>query len=257
MTQGILVATTSHLEWLLPWWWMNYKAHNRLPVAFVDLGMGTGAKKWCRERGEVISLEVPDCSVFGRDRVDPKMAILWEKVLGTGVWDVRLKWFKKPFAFAHSPFLQTVWLDLDCEVRGSLDSLFSYCRNEAGIALAREADALQQGFQALGFTLPGEVVYNTGVVVYQKGAPILDCWIEEVKKSNQCYISDQEALSRLLFLEKPSFKELPPHCNWDRGLGPNAEALIFHWHGQKGKEMIRGQIEALATLGVFDCTASF
>ncbi len=252
MERGILVATTSHLEWALPWWWYNYRAHNDLPVAFVDLGMTEKGRCWCKERGELISIDVPDSSIKGKEGVDPHLAQQWEKVIGSGVWDIRQKWFKKPFAFAKTPFMKTVWIDLDCEVRGRLDPFFAYCDNHADLALVREPEALQKGYQSLNFTLPEETTYNSGVVVYRKHAPFLAKWVEEVKERNQHYISDQEALSRILFLEKLTFKELPAHYNWDRALGPNPNALIFHWHGQRGKQMIKEQIAALSCFPFVD-----
>lgn len=255
--RGILVASTSHVEWLMPWWWYNYRAHNDLPVAFIDLGMSEDAKSWCQERGELICVDVPDALVFGKERVDPQVAEQWEKVIGSGVWDVRLKWFKKPFAFIRSPFSKTLWIDLDCEIRALLDPLFAHCDNDAGLGLAREPEALQKGYRSLQFTLPEEIAYNSGVVVYRKGAPFLSKWVEEVKERNHLYISDQEALSRVLYLEKPSFQELPAEYNWDRGLGPNPDAWIFHWHGQKGKQMIQEQMANLSALGFVDFSQPF
>src|SRR5438105_1502086 len=129
MEQGVLVASTSHLEWILPWWWYHYRAHNDLPVAFGDLGMTESARNWCRDRGELISVEVPEFLVSGKEVVCPQLAEQWEKVIGSGIWDVRLKWFKKPFAFIQSPFTKTLWIDLDCEIRTRLDSFFSRCDN--------------------------------------------------------------------------------------------------------------------------------
>lgn len=252
MDSGVIVAATHHIEWLLPWWWVNYKAHNDLPVAFFDLGLTDKAKEWCKKRGQLISLNVPDSLVFGKDKVDPLLAAKWEKVIGSGVWDVRLKWFKKPFVFTESPFSKTIWIDLDCEVKTSLRPLLSFAENETGICLGKEPEAFQKGCQSLGLAFPEEVTYNSGVVIYKKGAPILNRWKEEVLTRNNLYIGDQEALSRILFLEKPSFTELPPEYNWDRGLGPNPNALIFHWHGQKGKQMILEQIKALTSLGLTD-----
>ena len=254
MTNGIVVAATHHLEWILPWWWINYKAHNDLPVAFFDLGLSEKAKDWCKQRGSLISLDIPDSLVFGKEKVDPLLADLWEKVIGSGIWDIRLKWFKKPFVLTESPFLKTIWIDLDCEIKTSLTSLFLLCENEAGFCIGKEPEALQKGLLSLKLTLPEEITYNSGVVVYKKGAPILNRWKKEVLERNHFYIGDQEALSRILFLEKYNFTELPQEYNWDRGLGPNPNALIFHWHGQKGKQMILEQITALSSLGLSNFT---
>jgi len=252
MDRGIVVAASHHIEWILPWWWYNYRVHNDFPVAFFDLGMTEKAQEWCKERGELFSLEISDSIICGKEKIEPSLASKWEQIIGSGVWDMRLHWFKKPFVFAQSPFLKSVWIDLDCEVRCCLDSLFSCCENDAGLAIAREPEPFQKGWQELGFSLPGEINYNTAVVVYHQKTPVLAQWLQEIISRNHMYTSDQDALSRILFLEKPSFQELAPEYNWDRGLGSNANALIFHWHGQKGKRMIKEQMEALSSLKFVD-----
>ncbi len=93
-------------------------------------------------------------------------------------------------------------------------------------------------------------------MAFQKGAPLLSQWLHEVETNNHEYIGDQEALSRLLFLQQISFPEIPTTYNWDRGLGANSEASVFHWHGQQGKSLIQDQIKALASLGFLNAQFS-
>src|SRR3990167_1119904 len=249
MEKGIIVAATHHIEWMLPWWWYNYQAHNNLPVVFFDLGLSQKAKDFCSSKGLVLPLEISDSLVFGKEQVSPATAHLWEKIMGSGIWDIRLKWFKKPYAFLASPFDQTLWLDLDCEVRASLTPLFAFAENPLGLSMTREPEPLQQGFRSLGILHQNEVLYNSGVVPFCKNTPILSLWVKEVETNNHAYIGDQEALSRLLFLQKSSFPEIPSLYNLDRGLGPNSEAFVFHWHGQQGKALIKEQMQALSSLG--------
>jgi hypothetical protein len=249
MDKGVFVAATHHIEWLLPWWWYNYRAHNDLAVAFIDMGLSSQARSWCESRGQVITLDTHSLNVKDKSFVESHLAKKWEELSGSGLWEVRKHWFKKPFAFSLSPFSVSLWIDLDCEVRGSIIPLFSHVDNPLGLALAREPSALIAGFQALGFCLPEEIIYNSGVVVFTKNSPILSSWVKEVQERNEHYIGDQDALSRILFHEKNRFTELSPLYNWDRGLGPNPDAHIFHWHGQQGKELIKQQMEALLSLG--------
>ena len=248
MLKGIIVAASHHIEWLLPWWWYHYLAHNAYPVAFFDLGLSTRAKKWCKDRGELLSPSIPRDLVLSKDNVDPNLATLWERLIGSGVWEIRQHWFKKPFVFLASPFSTALWIDLDCEIRAPLSPLFSYADNTAGLSLAREPDLLQEGFRALGLLSTGEVLYNSGIVAFKKESPVLSLWANEVLTNNHLHIGDQEALSRLLFIHKLSFPEIPSLYNWDRGLGPNPDALVFHWHGQKGKALIQEQLSTLSSL---------
>lgn len=247
---GIIVAATHHIEWLLPWWWANYQAHNTLPVAFIDLGLSPAYKAWAQSRGRLLSLEIPNPLVFPKERVPRKLAETWQQVIGSGVWDVRLQWFKKPFAFASAPFAKNLWLDLDCEVRVDLSPLFALLTEEVELLLTPEPEALQKGFTQLN--LAQEKLYNSGVVLFHKGASFLSLWGQEVIENNHLHIGDQEALSFLLAKNPIPFKELDPLWNWDRGLGPNSNAKIFHFHGQKGKILIEEQMNMLSLLGVFE-----
>ncbi len=242
--EGVIVGASSHIEWMLPWWWRNYKEHNTLPVAFFDFGLSPYAKKWCKERGELISVSIP--SEFSLKGVAKERAAIWEKTNGIGIWAARLEWFKKPFAFLQSPFAKSIWLDLDCAVRGELTSLLE--RKE--FALVRESDECQKAFERLEITFPKEVTYNSGVVVFEKNSPIVKKWVDEVLKRNNLHIGDQNALSRVLFNGEGIFEELPPEYNWDFELGGNRKALIVHFSALAGKLKIKSEIEALSLMGL-------
>lgn len=245
--EGVLVASSHHIEYLLPWWWYHYSAHNDRPVTFVDLGMSEKARAFCEQKGEVVPFNHPAPHAGEKNGVDPFLAERWEKVHGSGLWQTRKEWFKKPFVFALSPFEKTLWLDLDCEVRGNIEPLFSFC--EKGIALTPEAEIYQIVFRELGFCAPTETIYNSGVVPYLTKSPIISQWVEEVLYFSHKYIGDQDALSSFLHRENIPFTIMPYEMNWDRGHGPNTEALIFHWHGKPGKEMIKEEILTLKQMG--------
>lgn len=247
--EGILVATSHHIEYLLPWWWYHYSLHNYLPVAFVDLGMTAEARSFCKERGSVIDFIHPSPHAGAKECVDKQLRDRWETVHGKGLWQTRIEWFKKPFVFALSPFEKTLWLDLDCEVRSPIDPILSACECPAGIALTPEADGYQKVFRELGFCDAEETIYNSGVVPYITQSHIIQKWVEEASFHSHKYISDQDALSSLLHREKILFTIMPFEMNWDRGHGPSDEALIFHWHGKPGKQMLKKEIEVLEQIG--------
>ncbi|MBM3198184.1 MAG: hypothetical protein FJZ58_02875 [Chlamydiae bacterium] len=246
--QGVIVAASHHIEWMLPWWWYHYTLHNTLPVAFFDLGISSQAKAWCKGRGELLSPSIPSTLDPKKEDVSPPLAATWEQLIGSGVWDIRKHWFKKPFLFQTSPFAYTLWIDLDCEVRSCIEPLFSYVQPPLYLALAQEPALLQEGLRALKLLAQSEVLYNSGVISYHKDSPLLSLWVQEVLTCHHKHIGDQEALSHRLFLQGYIPSEIPSTYNWDRGLGPNPEAHIFHWHGQKGKTLIREQINQLSRL---------
>lgn len=160
---GIVVGSDITLEWLLPWWWENYRKYNDFPVIFVDFGMSRDMKKWCKERGAVIRIPPIELFVAEKKEIDPSLKLEWEKKYGCSVWEDRKAWFKKPLACLQSPYHRSIWVDLDCEVRGSLRELFSCCHLSSEIAVAKERP----------HPIHKTIIYNSGVVVFKGERPSL------------------------------------------------------------------------------------
>ncbi|HSX04364.1 MAG TPA: hypothetical protein VLG76_06520 [Rhabdochlamydiaceae bacterium] len=233
---GVIVGADRKIEWLLGFWWSHYKKHNMLPVTFVDFGMSPKAKKWCAARGSVVSLNMT-VPIAPKSKIVSQVARQWEDVYGKQVWKLRQSWFKKPFALLQTPYERTLWLDLDCEVLGPLSELFDFCGPQ--IALVRETEGAHLHEKEQNQLLEGEILYNSGVIIYQKNAPLIQRWAEAVSGQNGSFWSDQQLLSRLIYLEKFKIKELVPEYNWRMSQGINFQALIIHWVGTWGKEFIR------------------
>lgn len=245
---GIIVGCDAVIEWILPWWWQHYSLHNSYPVAFINFGMTEKALSWCRERGTVMDLENWNESFFTpKEQVCPKLQEKWETFHGKGVWSYRPTFFKKPFAFLQSPFSKTLWIDLDCEIKESLSPLFHTLSFGLEIAIAREPLHTQQTQKTLDLLLPGEVVYNSGVVAFIKKAPILEKWLDLCIHSNAQFLGDQDALSRAIFLYSPPLLELPAFYNWSRTLENHPDIVIHHFHGGLGKKAILEKISANPT----------
>lgn len=223
MTQGIVVGSDLKQEWLLPWWWSHYSKHNSYPVAFFDFGMSSNALAWCKKRGIVYpvkrEINLKEISLQRKEK--------WEQRYGEGIWLFRSSWFKKPYALEQSPFDVNCWLDLDCQVRGSLSSVFASLKSD--IAMVKELDDVQKQDLDLNYNLPGEISYNSGVIVYRRNAEFLALWAEAAKDQNHLFLGDQTLLSRLIYLYDIAVTELPLNFNWFHHLGPNPEALILHF----------------------------
>ena len=237
--QGVIVGCDRNQEWLLPWWWEHYSACNSYPVVFMDFEMSKQALDWCRDRGQCLKPPLPnvasesDISSFKKER--------WEARYGKGIWLSRSAWFKKPLALLHSPFSVGLWLDLDCQVNGLLEPFFNCLSFGAEIALVKEPTFIQDFERQQGFLLPEEIHYNSGVIAFQQDAPILHQWVKEALDNNQSYVGDQQALCRTIFSRQPHLIELPLSYNWPRILGPNPQALIYHYTGGAGKLEIMQQ----------------
>ena len=224
MTCGVLVGCDKAQEWMLPWWLANFRAHNKLPIAFIDLGMSDKTREWCKAQGYLISLRALNGFVFPKELITSAMSEKWEELRGASVWRSRLFWFYKPFALLQTPFEKTLWLDIDCEVLTSLEGLFQKLRFFP-MALAKDS---------LGF-------YNTGVIVYKRDAPLLAHWAAACVAENDQVLSDQQVLMQL---PQENVGELAPKYNWLVQKGVHPEAAVLHWAGVWGKEAIRRQIRA-------------
>ena len=221
---GIIVGTNQKCAWLLPWWWRHYSRHNSLPVTFVDFGVSEEVAEWCKERGKYVRLDPAIVSVAPRDHIDPSLVQEWENLYGKNVWEAREGWFFKPFAMRSASYETTIWLDLDCEVCGSLQPILECLGPQAEMGLIRDPGR------------PG--IYNSGVVVYRQSSQLLQDWAEQCLTHNKHLIGDDYVLSPLIDTHRYAFQELPQIYNWMGGMGINTDALIMHWASNWGKLFI-------------------
>jgi hypothetical protein len=230
--RGVVVGSDLTQEWLLPWWWENYRRHNQYPVSFVNFGLSEEKKKWCQERGELIPLYVADIFVQEKEELAPCLIKEWEAGFGNRFWDSRKAWFKKPLACLASPYRQSIWIDLDCEIRGSLEPLFDFAKHPSGLALTEERP---DGPTPIA-------TYNSGVIVFQRGIELIEEWADASFERNGDFRGDQELLSQLIADKGIFIGQLPSEYNWSRYYGDAPEALIYHWHGEFGRSVIRHQM---------------
>jgi hypothetical protein len=227
--KGIIVGCDSKQEGFLLWWWNHYSLHNSYPVVFADFGMSQEAISWCKGKGTYLPVVFPSNLISEQKKISFQKKRAWEKRFGKGVLNIRLAWLKKPFAILQFPWDLGLWQDLDCQVRGNLEPLF-HCFN-FGIDLAAVRDCAQK----LKVLLPGEILYNGGVVAFRKNAEILTHWVKNTTEFKDEFPSDQEVLSRAIFLRKPPFLELPPIYNCYNFSQPENNTVISHFCGRRGK----------------------
>lgn len=230
-SQGVIVGCDQKQEWMLTWWWSNFRAHHDLPVAFVDFGMTSHAQEWCKEHGTLIPLQAPQNFVFPKEKIPTLLAASWEQRYGSHLWSARGQWFYKPFALLQSPFEKTIWLDLDCEVLGPLHHLFQKLHRHSRMALVRDTTA---PFEDVG--------YNSGVIVYDIQSPLLIHWALSCVRNNDRFLGDQEVLTHLIHEGNIEVAELPEKYNWVIKSGINPEAVVLHWSGSWGKQVIRNRV---------------
>jgi hypothetical protein len=226
--KGVLVAADKNQQCLLPWWWERYSSHNSLPVAFVDFGMTADMLTWCSQKGEVIS--------FLDNKVSQENLGNGSEAYESNLSKSRKAWFKKPSAFLLSPFKETVWMDVDCEVLSCIDCIFGFLQDDTELAiwygLTIEApEGLEAAFEA-------ETICNSGVVVFKKGSPILHEWADIALNESHKYLGDESILSLLISKKRDGVTPLPEIYNWRICRGFPLYAKIIHWKGEWGKKYI-------------------
>lgn len=143
---GVVVGCDRVSEWMLKWWYDNYKKHNNYPVLFVDFGMSDGMIAWCKNHGTILSSRRPG-----------------------------IAWFNKPFALLLSSFARIIWTDIDCEIRGDLAPLFAYA--DKGVGVTRDPHTPH---------CKNADPVATGVIVAKHGDPIIKKWAELIEVGTKC-----------------------------------------------------------------------
>lgn len=211
LSNAFLIGCDENQEWMLSWFLKNYKKHNKTPLIFADFGL--------TDTGRAIA----------RGNADHILDFSAEKGKG---------WFLKPKCMWYSPAKKTVWLDLDCEIRGDLSPIFDLLR----------PDMLNMVEDVPWSNRRGEVWHNSGVVGFVDKPIILKHWMNQVEKTPQ--VGDQEVLHSLLtpITKLKYINDLPRKYNTLRIDFIDDTAVenpaVIHWTGQKGKDEIRRQIDA-------------
>lgn len=202
-----ITGCDSNSEWMLPWFVENFRKHNNVPLMIMDFGM--------------------EGSLFPSIRKSVRSDL-------NG-------WFKKPKAMMiASAFAEQVcWIDVDCEVVGDISDIFSYIKPEKLSMIIDQPWTMRKG----------ETWHNSGVVAYEGKPDILKRWNAE------CHMTklrgDQEVLHELMDspLKRLQYiEDVPNRYNVLRiqhidNTVPK-DPLIYHWTGPRGKEHIRGLMNA-------------
>jgi len=97
---------------------------------------------------------------------------------------------------------------------------------------------------------PEAVLYNSGVIAFRAGLQIIADWALFGLKNSGKFRADDEAFCNMIEESKLTISEIPPPYNWSRTHEDHERAVILHWHGTRGKDILRSRIH-LAKLSYF------
>lgn len=245
-TQGILTGFDERHEWMLKWWWTHYSKHNNYPVAFCDFGMTKSARMWCASKGTLLTLNLPENFITSEKEVDTKLRALWKPLYKGATWNARQAWFHKPFALRQTPFDETIWIDLDAQVKKPLLPLFEAVKkSDVGFALCKDTPRGYFLRLHLGLLLPRESTYQAGVISYTKDSPVMHQWLQDSQAFNSLFFSDQDILNRAIHKKQFNIYELSTYYNYIPGYPEFSypDPLIVHYATNAGKDQIFKKIE--------------
>jgi len=224
--KGVLTGCNSSHEWMLPWWYYNLRKHNPdIPICFTDFGMSPEMVEWCGKRGRVFQLLKPD-KIF----------------------------FRRPVQMHQTPFQHTLVIDLDCEVRASLEPWFGF--KDAVVVTEDPWNPWTQ--KEIGET-PAIPAVASGAIAYKHGDALITRWTKKLFADparwrgadaplnvmlNEMH-AERQALGQTITPDE--FVIAPNHyqrLRLDHGEDP-PETIIKHWTGPLGKAHIKAEIAQL------------
>lgn len=242
--KGILLVSDRQTEQYIPWWWECYSKHNSYPVLLMDIGLSKGLVSWCKNKIQVQKLSIPNSFVKMRDELSGRAKNLTHFFTYDEAWNVRIPWFKKPLAALQTPFQKSILMDLDCEVRGSLDPLFEEAKHFKEVGCAIDPHSNLTRYEKYRGCEEGETQYNSGVVLFHHGAKTVCKWAKLSVEENDRFYGDQEVLSSLSLDPESNIYQLDSKYNTFYYLEkPNSSPLIVHWISSHGKKQLLQKIQ--------------
>ena len=236
---GVLVGADKVEEWLLPWFYTHFRKYNPdCPIAFANFGMSLEAQNWCRDRGALFEVPespsnttVPTGFLFQGD--------LWkERNLHPSSPSAEKKiWFRKSLAIAISPFYRTLWLDLDCQIRGDISPLLSLPLSSGKLGVSPCGSFCSICNLSKDLLILVEK-YNSGVLLTEKDSPLLDQWASLID-GHLFFRTEEAALSFLIDRNPMQVTQISHLYNWPiSNWGENEKAVIHHFLGKEGKKLL-------------------
>lgn len=124
MKKGVMTGCNQANENHLQSWLKHYSTHNSFPITFCDFGMSVSARTFCEKNGTVLK--------------------------ATG----------KASALPLSPYDETIWTDIKCEVNAALAPLFEMAHVNDGFAISYSKENRPR----------------SGVMAFMKNSPVILNW---------------------------------------------------------------------------------
>ncbi len=204
----VLTGCDAAHEWMLKWFYENYKKHNTFDLIVADFGnMSNNIKSWCSLNKIRI---VTPTSATGKN------------------------WFKKPEAILMCEYKRILWIDSDCEILSSLSEHFEKTpHDKIGLTIDKHRADIRGNFKM-------KDAYASGLVVVNNGNNNIIKWAS--LSLNPKTTGDQELLNAIIKNDPSIISILPPEFQWLRLDGNRKDVKVMHHTGPTGKQYIKSTI---------------
>lgn len=191
--------------------------------------MSKSARMWCEQKGKVISFVLPP--FFLQEKRPFSFPKTWHPSKVDYVTNRRHIWFTKAFSLFQTPYDKTIWIDLDCEVKKSVQPLFDFCENTSGFAITYDVDHTTKEWKDDGLLSPDAEGHQVGVFSFKRKSPVLNKWIQSCYDNHHQELSEQTCLNHVLKKENFDITIFSKKYNWVYLDNSHPDATILHYAG--------------------------
>lgn len=223
--QGVITGANFEQEWMLPAWFDSYKKYNDSPILFIDFGMSESAKRWCKKRGELITLT-------------PQKTPLKQSIaqhIPDAILEKRAVWFQKPKALLSTLFKKSIWVDVDVLFFGTVQPIFDLIKDLNALAMRKEIAIRADSERSLNLVPQKATSYNTGVVAYMWGCLPIAQWCENLDICCKSHLGDQDSFSTFLYKSGAPVILLPEYMHQIHPEEKSHRSIIYHFASSAGK----------------------
>lgn len=173
MKKGVMTGCNQNNEHYLQSWFEHYSKHNTFPITFCDFGMSHQARTFCAKIGTLLQAK------------------------------------SQVFALPKSPYEETIWTDINCQINQSVGPLFEMALVKDGFAISFSKQNTPQ----------------TGIMAFTKNSPIILNWQAWCIKNKE--VPDNKTLELLLKENNFQLTQFSEKYYWNTSQKPPAHIAII------------------------------
>ncbi len=187
--------------------------------------MTPSARAWCEKMGSVITEHPDKGPIKNFSEVDNPP---WKDLIRPLMWNNRGVWFSKALSLDKTPFENSLWIDLDCEVLQNVAPLFEMSEVKDGFSISYSFDEEKDPLKKMKILKKGVRGVQSGVFAFKKNSPVVSAWIDRCITHHRIEFSEETTLSHLLDEKSFEITYFSNKFNWTTPKIAHIGAVILH-----------------------------